>query len=106
MSVEGKTLTVQRQKARRAVVAGRARWLHSRPVAVEVRSPEKPPTRHARTPFGFGLLRSAPSYRMDCTHEDAAWWAEESRREEDRIIDRMYEQFRAQERIENGLDAY
>lgn len=56
-------------------------------------------------PFGQGILRSLPAHRLDCTISDHEWWAEECRREEDRVIDRMYQQFRAQERIDAGLDA-
>lgn len=102
---EGHFATVARQRARRAVVAGKARWLHSRPKAVEagrytVRE------RGARGGFGSGILASRPSYRLDCTISDHEWWAEESRREEDREIERMYAEFRAQERMERGLDPY
>lgn len=101
---DGRHATRCAQKARRAVDAGRAQWLKSKPVAVEVRKPATTPTRHARTPFGFGVLRSLPNYRLDCTLSDDAWWMEETRREEDRLIDRLAAESLALDRMEMGLD--
>lgn len=69
-----------------------------------VRTAARKSTRPARRPFGAGILFSMPSYRLDCTLQDDAWWAEESRREEDKMLDRMAAEFEAQERIDAGLD--
>lgn len=56
--------------------------------------------------FGEGILATRPTYRLDCTLEDDAWWMEEARREEDRLIDRMYDAYRAQERMDSGYAPY
>ena len=92
------------KKARRAVVAGRAQWLHERPVAIEVRQPSRPPVKHQRGRFGEGLIRSLPNYLLPVSLEDISWWAEESRREEDKFIDRLGREYEAQCRLEQGLD--
>ncbi len=101
---ENKQRSIEIKKDRRAVRDGLARYLHSRPRSVEVTRPTTTPVRHERTRFGYGLLRSVPSYRLDCTLADADWWAEESRREEDRLFDRMAAESAAMDRMENGLD--
>lgn len=118
-SLAGRTITNNLKQARRAVARGEAAWLVQGPngvaslrtmVARETREAGEAAERReaarkpARRPFGEGILASRPNYRLNCTLEDQAWWEEESRREEDRMIDRLYEQFKAQERIDAGLN--
>lgn len=114
---DGRHATRCRQKARRAVRAGHAEWVAARPPlatppvvkrlpAVEVRQPATPPVRHVRRGFGEGLGERNPVYRSVVSAEDRAWWEEEANREQDRLIDRMYAEYRAQERMDAGIEAY
>jgi hypothetical protein len=92
---EGKRKTIERKRARR------------NPGSIFYQGPPVAPVRVplSRKPFGAGILRSLPTYRLDCTFEDESWWAEEARREEDRMIDRLGREYEAQQRMEMGLDA-
>jgi hypothetical protein len=102
----GKQLTLERKRARRAVVAGRARWLSERPKVIEVRQPDRPPTRHTRQPFGAGLGERHPTYRAPFSFEDEAWWLEQARREEDLLLDRLGREYDAQMRLEAGYEPW
>jgi hypothetical protein len=92
---EGRIKTIKRKRARRD------------PSSLFYQGPPVAPAREklSRKPFGAGILRSLPTYRLDCTFEDESWWAEEARREEDRMIDRLGREYEAQQRMEMGLDA-
>jgi hypothetical protein len=119
MSIEGKIATVNRKKFRREVSAGRASWLdrmpadlrphpgiarHAGPPVAPVRvALAKSPAKKVRR-FGEGLGERHPVYRAPVNLSDMAWWEEEAQREQDREIDRMYEAYRTQERLEAGLD--
>ena len=95
------------QKARRAVNAGRARYLHDRPRSVEIQQPNTPPVRHPQGKerrFGSGVFASMPNFRSTVSAEDRCWWELEAQREEERELDRRFEEFRAQERLSAGLD--
>jgi hypothetical protein len=75
-----------------------------RPMSVAYTTIARPATR--RRPFGQGLLRSLPSYRAPFTMDDARWWAEQNAIEEDREVERMYQAFRAQERMDSGFQPW
>ena len=115
---EGRELAIARKRFRREVAMGRASWTDRLPAHPEmaqgapvapVRQPlaGKPYSNsrtHARKRFGEGLVFSMPSHRLDCTTQDLQWWAEQNAVAEDREVDRMYEAYRAQNRIESGWD--
>lgn len=70
------------------------------------RSKSTRPARKAVRVFGEGLGERAPVYRLpgDVKAADLRWWEQQQAMEEDRLVDRMYGEFLAQNRIERGLD--
>lgn len=67
-------------------------------------APAKP--KSTKKPFGAGILPTHPSYRLDCTIADLAWYEEQLAMEEERMIERMYQEFRATERMTDGLEPW
>ena len=65
---------------------------------------ETAPVKRAR--FGAGILRSLPTYRLPVSLEDHEWWAGEAAREHDREVDRMYNAYRGQSRLDAGLQPW
>lgn len=103
----GHQATVERQLDRRAVESGRAYWLCSKKkYVVEVSQPTTPPVKHVRKRFGESILPTYPRYRLPVSISDYEWWATEAHREEERELDRRFEEFRAQERLSAGLEPY
>lgn len=59
-----------------------------------------------RRPFGSGILAGMPSYRLDCTIQDLAWYEEQLALEECRELDRRFREFEAMDRMSRGLDPW
>ena len=111
--------TVERKEARRAVTAGRASWVFCAPGVGSLMShpemPSGPPVAPKRVPltptptnrvFGQGLGERYPIYRAPVDLADMQWWSEQAAIEEDREVERMYQEFRANERMALGLEPW
>ena len=103
---DGKQLATWRKKERNAVQAGKARWIFEKPKVVEVRQPTRPPIKRARGPFGEGLGERYPSYRAPVSFDDMAWWETQQAIEEERELQRRFNEYLAMDRLSNGLDPY
>lgn len=70
--------------------------LYPTPAAVKPRTARR---------FGHGILASLPTYRADHTAADERWLAEDNsrREEEDRRIERQYQESATLDRLERGL---
>lgn len=109
MSAYYRKVTMDLKAARRAVNAGQAAWrpLTPRGVAVAAKaettaSARQWPARKPTRPFGEGLGERHPIHRAPVSISDMEWWAEESRRAEERELEQRYGEFVAESRLEAG----